>query len=97
MTQAELIGHAVDMYYRHEISKTQYTVFIINQVDGNGNHYKIASVTDELAFQKAIDGKPKHHYPGRPSRSDFTVWTGKPESIPAHYLINSDNPSITQK
>ena len=36
MTQAELIGHAVDMYYRHEISKTQYTVFVINQIDSNG-------------------------------------------------------------
>lgn len=64
----------------------QYTIFRYSD--------NTASVINEAAFQAAIAGTRKdkrgvplkHDYPGKPRRSDYTVWRGDADDILEEYL-----------
>ena len=81
-TQTTALEVAIDRLYQMEQGQQRWTIFEHKSV--NYGLVRV-DVIDEQAYQAAVRGLPSHEYSGKPHRSDFLVWSGFKQDLPAAY------------
>ena len=81
-TQTTVLEVAVDRLFQMEQGQERWTLYEHKSVKDN---LVRVDVIDEQAYQAAVYGLPNHEYSGKPHRSDFVVWSGLKQDLPAAY------------
>jgi hypothetical protein len=86
-TQTTALEVAIDRLYQMEQGQQRWTSFEHKSVKDNLIRVDLirVDVIDEQAYQAAVRGLPSHEYSGKPHRSDFLVWSGFKQDLPAAY------------